>query len=77
MMIFRRHRKKIEELDERVASAKKEAAISQERLARVRRDIVAPLEARKSHNQFSDLIRASLRPQNSQNGQLKHGPQTF
>ena len=75
MMFFRHHKKKIAELDKRVAEAKEEAAISQERLATVRRDIVAPLEARRSHNQFSDLIRQSLRPQ--QNGQLKHGPQAF
>jgi hypothetical protein len=52
--------RRIQVLDERVACAEAEAALSRERLEHAREKVVLPLEAKGSRNQFADLIRASL-----------------
>ena len=64
-MKWRKHR--IAELDARVAAAKEraesavqEAQLSAERREEVYTQIVAPLKKAAEHNQFAELIRATL-----------------
>lgn len=68
MYLFPRLRRRQERLDARVAEARKhaeqaraEATRSRERAEAMREDIVRPLRKAAAHNQFSDLIRRTLR----------------
>jgi hypothetical protein len=61
VMIFPR-RKKIRELDKRVADARAEARLSRQRLETVRQEIVAPRNEVVSNNGFADIIRRGLSP---------------
>lgn len=62
-----RWRRRIAELDARVAAAKEraesaeqEAQYSAERHEEIRSQIVAPLKKAAEHNQFAELLRATL-----------------
>jgi len=62
-----RWRRRIAELDARVAAAKEraesaaqEAQYSAERHEEVRTQVVAPLKKAAEHNQFAELLRATL-----------------
>ena len=46
---------------ERLAAAEREVELSRQRLAETRRDVVEPLRQAARENQFSYLIRRSLR----------------
>ena len=56
-MIFRRHKR---ELDERISQAQQAAEESRRRLDEVREQVVRPLRSAADHNRFADMIRASL-----------------
>ena len=45
---------------ERLAAAEREVELSRQRLAETRENVVAPLEAAAAHNNFAELIAASL-----------------
>lgn len=67
MSIFRRIRKRHEELDERVSdaydraeTARQEADLSQLRHETILHRVVIPLKKAGDHNQFAELIRKSI-----------------
>jgi hypothetical protein len=45
---------------ERVAAAEREVELSRQRLNETRENVVEPLRAAAAHNNFAELIRASL-----------------
>jgi aspartate/tyrosine/aromatic aminotransferase len=45
---------------ERVAAAEREVELSRQRLNETRENVVEPLQAAAAHNNFAELIRASL-----------------
>ena len=55
-----RWRRRHEHLDERVKDARAEAELSRERLRETREQVVMPLRREAEHNEFAELIRASL-----------------
>ena len=67
MRLWKRMRARMQDLDDRVAaaeelaaSAEAEAAHSQERREHVHETLVTPLNRAAAHNQFADMIRATL-----------------
>lgn len=67
MRLFRRHRRRLAELDARVADATagaeraaEEARKSEQRYESVQRHVVRPLREAAEQNQFSEMIRRSL-----------------
>lgn len=67
MRLWKRMKARMEHLNARVASAERLAADaeaevvhSQERREHVQSTIIAPMTRAASHNQFADIIRASL-----------------
>jgi hypothetical protein len=49
-----------QDLDERVAQARREAEVSRERLQHAREHVIRPLERRADTNHFAELLRQSL-----------------
>jgi hypothetical protein len=45
---------------ERVTAAEREVELSRQRLRETQENVIAPLQAAAAHNNFAELIRASL-----------------
>lgn len=58
--LMHRPRSRHAELDRRLAEADAQRDLSEQRLASVRRHVVAPAEQARNRNQFSDILAASL-----------------
>lgn len=71
MRIFRHHDEldaRVDEARARAQAAEEEVEVSRERHERIHQHVVVPLRRAAEHNQFAELLRASILTGHNENG---------